>query len=192
MVGDSKREAMLDHTLKLVAERGYHGASIKDVADAVGVRTAAVFYHFPTKADLMVAAVRRFADAIGAGCAALDGLPPAERLAAWVRGFGEDRMSQDIFCLCGILAAERNGLPTSLIGELKAFHDQVVGWLDEAVRALPTPPADPRAAAEGLFAQAEGALLLTRMAGDTSIYQRATGVMLERLGIAGVAVDAKP
>lgn len=190
MVGDSKREAMLDHTLKLVAERGYHGASIKDVADAVGVRTAAVFYHFPTKADLMVAAVRRFADLVGAGFVALDPLPPAERLGAWVRDFGEDRMSQDIFCLCGILAAERNGLPTNLIGELKAFHDLVVAWLERAVRALPTPPPEPRATAEGLFAQAEGALLLARMASDPAIYERATGVMLERLGIAG-AVGAR-
>lgn len=43
------RETILANAAKLFAERGFEGASLQDVAAAVGISKAAVYHYFPTK-----------------------------------------------------------------------------------------------------------------------------------------------
>ena len=51
-----RREEILLATLKQVEERGMAALRVSDVADALGVSTALVFYHFDTKDALLVEA----------------------------------------------------------------------------------------------------------------------------------------
>jgi AcrR family transcriptional regulator len=46
------RETILSHAAKLFAEKGFDGASLQDVAKAVGISKAAVYHYFPTKQDI--------------------------------------------------------------------------------------------------------------------------------------------
>lgn len=50
--GEATRERMLDAAEALFAKHGYHGTSLRDVAEASGARIALVTYHFGTK-DLL-------------------------------------------------------------------------------------------------------------------------------------------
>lgn len=43
------RETILAHAARLFAEKGFEGASLQDVAKAVGISKAAVYHYFPTK-----------------------------------------------------------------------------------------------------------------------------------------------
>ena len=43
--------------MKLFAERGYHASSNADVAEAAGLTRGAMLYHFPTREDLVEAAI---------------------------------------------------------------------------------------------------------------------------------------
>ena len=50
----STRRAELTRTAaRLFAEKGYHGTSIGDLADAMGVQKASVYHHIESKADLL-------------------------------------------------------------------------------------------------------------------------------------------
>ena len=53
------RSRILDVAEDLLQDRGFNGFSYKDVAGALGIRNAAVHYHFPAKADLGVELVER-------------------------------------------------------------------------------------------------------------------------------------
>ena len=46
------RATILDAAAKLFAAHGFEGASLNDVARAVGVTKAAVYHYFPTKKDI--------------------------------------------------------------------------------------------------------------------------------------------
>lgn len=52
---EERREAILDGALRVFAERGFHGATTKELAKAAGISEALMFRHFPTKEDLYTA-----------------------------------------------------------------------------------------------------------------------------------------
>ena len=56
--GVAKRAEILDTALTLVAERGFHRTSVKDIADAVGLTQAGLLHYFDSKDDLWVSILR--------------------------------------------------------------------------------------------------------------------------------------
>jgi TetR/AcrR family transcriptional regulator, cholesterol catabolism regulator len=82
----STRDRLSTEAARLFAERGYHGTSIGDLADALGIRKASIYSHIEGKEDLLseiaLAGARAFH-------LALDALPenagPAERLRLALR-----------------------------------------------------------------------------------------------------------
>ena len=54
---------ILDRSIPLFAKKGYSGVSMRDIAKAVGISSAALYHHFPNKQALYLAAMERaFAD----------------------------------------------------------------------------------------------------------------------------------
>ncbi len=50
----SRRADVVDAALTLFAQRGYHGTSMKDIAEALGIRAPSLYNHVGAKQDLLV------------------------------------------------------------------------------------------------------------------------------------------
>jgi AcrR family transcriptional regulator len=50
---DEKLSLILDHASRIFAEKGYHAASVRDVATATGVSPAGLYYYFQSKEELL-------------------------------------------------------------------------------------------------------------------------------------------
>lgn len=48
-----RRDEILRAAAAVFAERGYHGASMRDIAGRLGVQQAAIYYYFDSKADIL-------------------------------------------------------------------------------------------------------------------------------------------
>lgn len=59
LVPASRREALLAAAIRLFAARGYPFVGLADIGAATGIAGPSVYNHFPTKADLLEAALRR-------------------------------------------------------------------------------------------------------------------------------------
>ncbi|MDR7385587.1 TetR/AcrR family transcriptional regulator [Promicromonospora iranensis] len=57
--GIAKREEILLTALDVIARHGYRGASVKEIADAVGLSQAGLLHHFDSKEHLFVEVLRR-------------------------------------------------------------------------------------------------------------------------------------
>jgi AcrR family transcriptional regulator len=49
-----RAERLLDSARRLFCERGFHGVSVNEIAEAAGTTGAAVYRHFPSKEDLLL------------------------------------------------------------------------------------------------------------------------------------------
>jgi AcrR family transcriptional regulator len=82
----TRRSELTREAARLFAEKGYHGTSIGDLADAMGVQKASLYHHIASKADLLWDVAR---DGAAAFHAELDGiderLPATEKLRLALR-----------------------------------------------------------------------------------------------------------
>ncbi len=61
---DPLRDRLLHEATHLFVERGFDGASMRDIAAACGVTKASLYYHYPSKADLLHDIVGTYLDAV--------------------------------------------------------------------------------------------------------------------------------
>jgi len=93
------RARLLEATVELLVEKGYAGTSTTLVSERAGVSRGAQLHHFPTKQDLVVAAVRHVTEVRGAErAAAAEGLPtdPRRRTRAVLQVLG-DHFTSPVF-----------------------------------------------------------------------------------------------
>ncbi len=68
----TRRAELSRHAARLFAEKGYHGTSVGDLAQALGVQKGSLYAHIGGKQELLYEAMREGADAFHDG---LDGIP---------------------------------------------------------------------------------------------------------------------
>ncbi len=61
---ENRRAEIFDAAVALFRRYGYDGTSMRDIAQAVGVMPASIYYHFPSKESLLLAAVTAGATAL--------------------------------------------------------------------------------------------------------------------------------
>ena len=90
---------ILDKSLPLFARSGYAGVSMRDIAKAVGISSAALYHHYPDKQSLYVAAMgHAFADKASGIQAILHNIgTPEQRLEQFVTNFTKQMASDPDF-----------------------------------------------------------------------------------------------
>ncbi|MEO0362763.1 MAG: TetR/AcrR family transcriptional regulator, partial [Pseudomonadota bacterium] len=167
----SMRERILDAAERRMRAAGYNAMSFRDVATDVGVKSASVHYHFPSKEDLGVALVDRYAarqfDELAA---ATEGVSDAEaRVAAMIDLHKGAFVEGKSICLCAMLSAESVGLPERVTGAVKDFFDGSLEWLEETFAG----DASAKTRAEAVLAALQGGMLVAAVARDRSHFDRA-------------------
>ena len=84
--GRRTREQLLSAAADLVAERGFHAVGITDIGAAAGVSGAAIYRHFASKQDILVALLDRVVEGLrdGARLAVADARTPDDALDALI------------------------------------------------------------------------------------------------------------
>lgn len=82
----NRREALLEAAARRFLEDGYAAASMRDIAADAGMQPGSIYYHFPSKADLLAAVheegLRRITEATSGALADTEGAAPWDRLEA--------------------------------------------------------------------------------------------------------------
>jgi AcrR family transcriptional regulator len=82
----TRRSELTRQAARLFAEKGYHGTSIGDLAQAMGVQKGSLYAHIESKADLLWEVAREGADAFHAALDAVpDELPATEKIRLALR-----------------------------------------------------------------------------------------------------------
>jgi AcrR family transcriptional regulator len=155
--GADARGRLVDAATALFAERGFYGASIRDIAQALGVAKATVLHHFPHKHALYAAVLEGVAaelDTVWA--AATEGLPPAARLRALVRAYLLWSLEREVASRLVLREILDDGARPDAGGRwyLAGFVNHAAALLRDAQRQGAVHPGSPVVLLEILFALA--------------------------------------
>ncbi len=175
----SKADAILDVAEASMRGGGYDAVSFRDIAAAVGIKSASVHYHFPQKADLGVAVVERYAERFLGALGPPDDPDesPAQRLARICEGYRAALFEQGLLCLCCVLGAESRALPPAVALAVGAFFGALLDWTTRALEGEAKAPG----AAE-VIAGLQGAMVLANATGRLELFNQTADAMKARLG----------
>jgi len=170
------KEKILEAAETRVRKAGFAEMSFRDLAADVGIKSASVHYHYPTKHDLGEALVDRYAgnfqealDKIGT-----DDLQTA--LDAFVALYASALVLNESICLCAIMGAEANGLPDAVNAKTAAFFAANRAWLEALYQRHGVQDAQDRALT--LVAALEGGMIIASTAKDRALFDRIANTAL--------------
>ncbi|MCS4502879.1 hypothetical protein KBTX_02863 [wastewater metagenome] len=182
------RRAILATAQRLMQARGFNGFSYHHIAEALGVRTAAVHYHFPAKADLGLAVLARVREDFGWWCERQRsrGADASARLEAFFELDGR-YVAADRVCPLGVVGVERTGLPPAMCREADALLQDVLGFFIETLEAGLADGSIPHVddvadTAHQILAATQGALQLARLRGPEA-YEGVLRALRQGLGM---------
>jgi AcrR family transcriptional regulator len=158
------RERLLGAAADVFAERGYDGTRVADIAAAAGVSNGALYAHFGSKAELLVAALRAHGRRLLADLLAADpGRPVTEALVLAGRGLSRRRDGRGYLIVEALAAARRDA---DVARPMRDYTGERAGWLAGLMRAAQAggeldPALSPDALAHFCLLLAMGSALVT-------------------------------
>jgi TetR/AcrR family transcriptional regulator, lmrAB and yxaGH operons repressor len=174
---DRSRAALIDTAATLFRRQGYAATGLNQILDEAGVKPGSLYHHFPQGKQQLAAAI---VDHTGAAIEQLlrrflaGGLPVADIVDRWI----------DLL-IDGLTADRRDGCPIEPIATESVNASPVVreasarafsGWysaIAERLRAEDWPAAEAESVAVAVISLIEGALILSRIAGDVAALEAA-------------------
>jgi TetR/AcrR family transcriptional repressor of nem operon len=175
---------ILDVAERLVQVRGFNGFSYGDVASELKITTAALHYHFASKAELGEALIERYAARFADALAEIDkGVADTPGKLDSYASLYLDVLRDHRMCLCGMLAADYQTLPKPMRHAVVRFFDDNEKWLGRVLtkgKAEGTLQFTGSAgdAAQMIVSGLEGAMLVARPYGDTDRFRAAANRLL--------------
>ena len=126
-----RRSELTRQAARLFAQKGYHGTSIGEIAEALGVQKGSLYAHIESKQDLLYEAMREGAAAFHSGLDAIsEDLPPTQKILLALRSHLR-------------VVADQLDVATVFVQEWRYLegdrHDEIMGErrrYEERIRAL--------------------------------------------------------
>ena len=185
--GRLRRQRILDAAAGLVAAHGFHAVGVAEIGAAAGVTGPAIYRHFRTKDDVLVALIERVVDQLldGARAVVRGTHDPGDALAALIRAHVEFALRGR--SLIAVYDQEANQLPDDDRRRLRRqqrLYTEI--WADVIGASWPDRPRDlARASAHAVFG------LLNSVADyHARLPDQQLGALLTRMASASLAAGA--
>ena len=129
------REQIMDRAAQLLMSRGFDGFSYRDISSHLGVKNAAVHYHFPAKADLALALIDEYRQTLRKQTSEFmayggSALPQMEGFFSFT-----SHQCAKGRCICpfGAFSIDYNELPEDIRKETATFMDETIKWLTQVL-----------------------------------------------------------
>jgi AcrR family transcriptional regulator len=133
---ENSKRTILNLAESLLQDKGFNGFSYADISSELGVKNAAIHYHFPSKEDLACAVIQRYRERfkLWINNARVKDLSVQEKLDWFFSIYSNYRADNGKVCLIGSLEAEFNSIPALLQKETELMHRELLAWLQETLK----------------------------------------------------------
>ncbi|MEL7351192.1 MAG: TetR/AcrR family transcriptional regulator [Cyanobacteria bacterium P01_A01_bin.116] len=184
----SRAEEILVVAQDFIQTRGYNGFSYRDIAAAIGIKSASIHYHYPTKGDLGRSVAARYCDQFGYALQTIAASQKTAkaRLEGYSALFRNTLVERDRLCMCGMLAGEVETIPEAVKSEVARFFEEQQRWLTDVLQAGIdqgdiSAQQDAQTWATTFLAALEGAMLVSRGLDDSAHFDAVSTKLLETI-----------
>jgi TetR/AcrR family transcriptional regulator, transcriptional repressor for nem operon len=171
------KRAILDLAESFLQDKGFNGFSYAHISAELGVKNAAIHYHFPSKEALAGAVIQRYRDRfqLWINNARIKNLSPQEQLDWFFSIYTNTRADNGKVCLAGSLETEFNSLPASLRQQTEALTRELLAWLQAILNEGREAgvfhfSGDPASKAALILSSLQGALQMARAVGTDKFH----------------------
>jgi TetR/AcrR family transcriptional regulator, transcriptional repressor for nem operon len=172
-VSEKTSERLMDLAEAHIRHAGYSGFSFRELAAEIGIKSASVHHHFPTKATLAAAVARRYGDRFLASVAPRAHETGTDAIRAYRSAFRKGLEQDGRMCLCGVLGAEVGVLSPEVVEEIQTFFRRCI---DDLTQRIGGPEAQARAF--HIMATLEGGMMLARACRSIEAFDQAAGALV--------------
>ena len=128
---ENSKRTILNLAESMLQDKGFNGFSYAHIAAELGVKNAAIHYHYPTKEALGCAVVKRYRDRfqLWINNSRIKDLSPEKKLDWFFSIYTDMRADKGKVCLVGSMEAEFNSIPDALQAEVEGLHKELLAWL---------------------------------------------------------------
>lgn len=164
---DTKKR-ILDMAENLLLTRGFNAFSYQHISSELGMKNAAIHYHYPKKNDLGVAVIQRYRRRFQRFVDGQADQPAHVQLDAYFQLSTHYYQHNQQICPSGVLSAEFHLLPPDMQAETAAFVAEMRDWATRILQHGLTSgefrfAGDAAAMAAVMFAALQGGLQLARL-----------------------------
>jgi len=119
----------------LLQDKGFNGFSYAHIAAELGVKNAAIHYHFSTKEALGIAVIQRYRERfkLWINNSRVKDLSYEEKLDWFFNIYTDMRADKGKVCLVGSMEAEFNTIPEGLQKEVQALQTELLAWIQNTL-----------------------------------------------------------
>jgi TetR/AcrR family transcriptional repressor of nem operon len=180
--GDT-RSKIIDLGERLLLVQGFNGFSYADIAASLGIKNAAIHYHFPAKCDLGLAIIQRARQRFAKWGASrkTEMMADWEKLDSFFEIYRHYLTRRESVCLSGALETDFTTLPSPMQEEARGLVSDLLTWLEKFLdegkrRGSFSFPGTPHDQAVVILAAMQGGLQMTRVMGQSAFYSAVSQV----------------
>jgi TetR/AcrR family transcriptional regulator, transcriptional repressor for nem operon len=122
------RQQILDLAENLIRTKGYNSFSYHDIATTLGMKSAAIHYHFPTKEVLGLEVIKENIKRFKQFRERMFGLELEVQLDEFIKTYTESFDKNNV-CIVGAISVEYYGLPETMTTVMNGLANIIHEWL---------------------------------------------------------------
>ena len=174
---ENSKRTIMNMAEALLQDKGFNGFSYAHIASELGVKNAAIHYHFSTKEALGIAVVKRYRDRfqLWINNSRIKDLSPEKKLDWFFSIYTDMRADKGKVCLVGSMEAEFNSIPSALQAEVESLHKEMLTWLQTTLKegrdsGILHFNGEPAGKAALILSSLQGALQMARALGTSKFH----------------------
>jgi len=171
----STRDQILTLAQKAIAERGYSSFSFRELAAELGIKSASIHYHFPTKTHVGLEVARSYRQRFETVLHSLSAAEPAAALTAFTDIYRTEVQTSQRMTVCMMLAAEIKTLPEEIKHEMELFYQLNLTWLEAQLVIMEL--TNTAVLSRQVFALLQGGLMGAKTLGDPTYFDDVLGAL---------------
>jgi AcrR family transcriptional regulator len=127
------KDAIIKLADQLILEKGFNAFSFYDLAETIGIKTASIHYHFPTKTDLAIAVIQLHAAGLEQVKKQYATKDPLAKLEAFFNIYSRNKAEGQV-CFVGSLCTDLYSIDPVIESALTPVVKEILIWVTEILK----------------------------------------------------------